>query len=246
CSAGDVGARRYAVRLAFGSLRPRPRIDVVHPRVLGLHRLHSYVTDGGGAGFLARNRGHRTGWGMGGRVCAGGGDVAGAASRKGDRIDAVGVGSGLPAGGAAGRSRAAVVGMASIVPGRIAAGAGDALDPPQYPGATEMDSTRAQPGRDSGRAVSSASVAPRDPVHGDVLLRTFRLLGHVHVAAGLSVFADGARRRRAQRGSLLGVDRPASDWRVLRLLLIRLLCGPGGAASGLPHLCPDDGPAGPD
>ena len=60
-SAGDFRARRHALRLAFRSLWPRPRADVVHPRVLGLHRLHRYLAHAW-ANWFSGARSWASGW----------------------------------------------------------------------------------------------------------------------------------------------------------------------------------------
>ncbi len=230
-SAGDLGAGRDAVRLALGPVWASAFADVVDSGLLGVHGVHGDVANGGRVGVLAGGGGYRAGRRVGGGIGAGGRDVAGAAPGQGDRADAIGVGGGLSAGGAVGGAGTAQVGMAPALRGGSAAGAGDAVDPAEHSGAARNGREPSHgSGRRIGDAISSAAGAARGAVHGDVLLRAVRLLGDVHVAAGVSRVADRAGRRGAERDPLVGMDRAAADWGVLRLFFVRLLCGPGGAA----------------
>ena len=141
CAAGYFRARGHAFRLAERPLWPIARAGLVDSYVLRPYGLYRHIAEHSGTDLLARRGWRRAGRGMGGRGGAGGRDMAGPASREGDRADAVGLGGGLSAGRSAGRGGASPVGLAAALPRRNRARAGHALDPAQYPRAAPMAAT---------------------------------------------------------------------------------------------------------
>ena len=178
---------------------------------------------------------------MGSRFGAGGRNLAGAASRQSDRTDAIGLGGGLFVRGAASCARPAALGMARAIFRRLAARARDAVDPPQYSRTHALGAALAQFSGRSGLALPAPTGAPRVAARRDVLLPALRILGHVHVAARVSCDSDRARRRRAQRTPLLGLDCAAAGRRIFRLSLLRISGRPHRPPRCVPHLCADDG-----
>ena len=115
-SAGDLGARRDAVRLALATARPGAFADVVDPGVLGVHGVHGDFAERRES-WCSGARWSASGWA--GEWAAGSVLVAetwpAAASRQGDRADAIGMGGGLSVWRRCWRRWCCPVGMASVV-----------------------------------------------------------------------------------------------------------------------------------
>ena len=180
-SAGDVRARRYALRLAFGSLWPRPCTDVVHPRVLRPSP-PSPLPHARWASWFSGAQSWESGWAANGRQ---GQCWWPRRGRRSIADKAIGL---MQSAWAVGYLLAALL-AALVLPlwgwrPLFLAGLLPALatlwirrnipEPPKW----------TRPAHSLSGALSAllhrAVAAPRDPVHRDVLLRAFRLLGHVH------------------------------------------------------------------